>query len=471
VPRILLQGGTVVTGDGAIHPTGFVLVEGERLAAIGEGLADPSVREAADRTIEASDCVIMPGFVNAHTHLYETFLRGLRDDLNHQEWGRSAVLPNIARLSEEDFYLAALVGAVENLHSGATTIIENHFVHSFPGNTDQVARALVDSGIRAWLARGAFDRGEQLAQAGFVGAVDALVESKERYLYEVEKAAERWHGAASGRVHMALAGQAAWLCSREFYEALAGYGSDHDMLVHTHCAETSVNVTSAQAAHGMREVDFFQSVGLLRPGTQLVHSVWLDEHEISSIAASGAAIVHCPVSNAYLASGVAPIPAMLREGAVVALATDGSASNNRQDSFESLKMAVNIQKVTTLDAAALLRTEALQMAWTGGARAVGRAGELGILARGALADVVVVSLMSAHLQPVHSVESALVFNAIPSDVLHVFVGGTQVIENGRCTTIDEGALLERCAKRAGELGLRASPLAEDPPTRRRAGPY
>jgi 5-methylthioadenosine/S-adenosylhomocysteine deaminase len=205
------------------------------------------------------------------------------------------------------------------------------------------------------------------------------------------------------------------------------------------------------AAHGVREVDFFGSVGLLRPGTQLVHSVWVQQREIDAIATGGAVVVHCPVSNAYLASGVAPIRAMRQAGVRVALGTDGPASNNRQDSFESLKMAVNLQRASTLDAASLTEVDALEMAWQGGASAVEMGGEIGILAPSAFADVVVVSLKGSHVQPVHRAHATLVFNSLPSDVKDVFVGGRQVIANGVCTTVDEWDLLSRCATRAREL--------------------
>ena len=205
----------------------------------------------------------------------------------------------------------------------------------------------------------------------------------------------------------------------------------------------------------MRHVHWLDSLGVLGPDTQLAHSVWLDSDEIDLVAARGATVVHCPVSNMYLASGVAPIPEMLRRGVSVALASDGPGSNNRQDLFEAMKVAVLLQKVHHLDPVILQPEQALHMATRGGARAAGLVDRIGAIEAGRLADLVVVDLNSVFVAPVHRVVSALVFNATPREVRHVVVDGRLVIRDRDLLVADEQAELRAAIQCCRELFERA----------------
>ncbi|MCL7455180.1 MAG: amidohydrolase family protein, partial [Anaerolineae bacterium] len=205
---------------------------------------------------------------------------------------------------------------------------------------------------------------------------------------------------------------------------------------------------------GLRHVEWLHALDALGPDTHLVHGVWLDDHELDLVAASGAVIVHCPVSNMYLASGVAAVCDMLARGIPVALGTDGPGSQNSQDMLESLKVAALLAKVSTCDANAVLPLDLLRMATVDGARLLGR-DDIGRLVPGARADLTIVDLNNARSMPVHRPESALVYNASGADVHTVVVEGRILLDAGQVTVLDEGALLEECRQAARDLLRRA----------------
>jgi 5-methylthioadenosine/S-adenosylhomocysteine deaminase len=213
---------------------------------------------------------------------------------------------------------------------------------------------------------------------------------------------------------------------------------------HIHTAESEPEVDMLVEQRGLRHVEWLEAIGCLGSDTQLVHSVWLSKEEIDLVAKRGAMIVHCPVSNMYLASGIAPIAELRRRGVTVALATDGPGSNNSQDNMESLKFTACLQKVGTLDAMSLLPQDVLQMATRGGARAMGQEQEIGSLEVGKKADIIVVDLNASHIMPVHRAASALVYNAKGSDVDTVIVDGRLLMKDKQVQFLDEEALLAEC---------------------------
>ena len=224
---------------------------------------------------------------------------------------------------------------------------------------------------------------------------------------------------------------------------------------HIHCAETAIEVDMSLEERGMRHVTWLDSLGVLGPDMQLAHSVWLDDEELDLIAATGSVVVHCPVSNMYLASGVARIPEMRARSITVALASDGSGSNNRQDMFEVLKATVLLQKVHHLDPLLLQPADVLQLACRNGAAAFGLPGTFGMVAEGQRADLLVVDLRSPLVAPVHRVASALVYNASPRDLRDVVVDGRILIRDGRLVGADERRIMAEADKAARRLFDRA----------------
>lgn len=424
---------------------GYVFIRGERIAAVGAGAPPDGLAAQADETLVAAGQVVIPGFINAHTHLFQTFLRGLADDKPLLRWLEAAIWPGALAMTEADFYLAALLGFVENLRCGATSVLSQHYIQTSTRNMDMVAEAAQRSGARARLARGYADRDPYYP---------AFQEATEQVLRETERLVRAWNKPGS-RVRVEFGPLIPWGCRGEGLQKIARLARDWDIGVHIHLDETRPEVQMSLDEYGVRPARWLADLGVMDERWQLVHCVWLDEEEMDLVAQAGSTIVHCPVSNMYLASGTPKVLDWRKRGIPVALATDGPGSNNSQDMLEVLKYTACLQKVDQLDATALLPHEVLEMAWAGGARAMGLAGEIGRLAPGALADVTLVRLDRPHIAPVHSAQSALVYNANGNDVDTVIVNGQVLVRGGRHTTVDEAGLIADCQRAAEAMCARA----------------
>lgn len=449
---VLIEGASVVTADdhGTVHDRGWVHVAGNRIVGVGAGDAPPSARRA-HTVLRGEGCAVMPGMVNGHTHLFQTFFRGLGDDKSLLDWLRDYIWPAASVMTPGEIAAATAIGLIENLRTGATTVIDHQYIHPGGDHDDAVCAAAERLGSRFVLARGWADRNYE----------PRLSESGRQVVERTTAVAGRWNGAADGRIRVETAPLIPWGCSDDAMRGAGAASRSWGGGMHLHCAETAIEVEMNLEERHSRHVEWLDDLGLLGPDTQLAHSVWLDDEELDLVARRGAVVVHCPVSNMYLASGVARIPEMLRRGITVALASDGPGSNNRQDMFEAMKVAVLLQKVHHLDPVILQPEQALRMATRGGAAAAGRPDDLGCLAEGRLADLVVVDLESVFVAPVHRVVSALVFNVTPREVRHVMVDGRLVIRDRVLTTADERAELGRAMQTCRDLfvraGLRSAP--------------
>ena len=444
---ILIERGAVVTVDDSmtIHDPGWLLVDGDTIVDMGAGDAPASARRDASEVVDAGGCAVMPGMVNSHTHLFQTFFRGLGDDKRLLDWLREYIWPGAENLTARDVELAASIGIVENLRSGATSVLDHQYVHADPLIDAAVCGAAERIGVRYYLARGWADRNYPAR----------LEETPEQIAMRAGELAAKWHGAANGRIRIEHGPLIPWGCSDETMRATVAQSASWGGGLHTHCGETREELKLSLDERGMRHVAWLASVGALGPNTQLAHSVWLDDDELALIASSGSTVAHCPVSNMYLASGVARIPEMLAMGIPVGLASDGPGSNNRQDLFEAMKVAVLLQKVHTLDPMILQPEDALRMACRGGAATFGMGDAIGMLEPGRKADLVVVDLRSVFVAPVHRIISALVFNATPRDVRDVIVDGEFVIRDRQVLTVNEAQLLEDAGEAAQTLFRRA----------------
>jgi len=443
---LLIQNGAIVTVDDRqrlLNP-GYLLIEDDRIAALGAGEPPLGLRKA-DTVIDASLMAVMPGMVNAHTHLFQTFIRGLADDKPLLEWLKSAIWPVARALTEEDAYVAAQLGLIENLRGGATTVVDHQYIHTEPGNDDGVCRAAEEIGVRFMLARGWTDQNYH----------PVFMETPDRIVAETSRLHKRWQGAGNGRIHVEFAPLIPWGCSDSTmlrtHEISQRWGAGTQI----HVAETSTEVAMNVESRGSRHIEWLDALGVLGSGFQLVHSVWLDDHELDLVADSGAVVVHCPVSNMYLASGVARVPEMRAKGIPIALATDGPGSNNNQDMMETLKVTALLHKVATLDAMALLPEDVLWMACRGGAEAYGQPQQIGSLEIGKKADVVLVDMNTPLAMPVHRVPSALVYNLGARDVDTVIVDGRFLMRHKEITVLDEKALLSKARQSCDALFQRA----------------
>jgi 5-methylthioadenosine/S-adenosylhomocysteine deaminase len=449
---ILIENGTVVTVNdaGQVFSPGYVFIDADRIAAVGQGQAPAEMHSQAETIIDASLMAVMPGMVNAHTHLFQTFIRGLADDKPLLDWLKAAIWPVAKALTENDAYLAAMVGMVENIRSGCTSANDHHYIHTEPGNDDGVFRAAEEAGIRFMMARGWVDMDYH----------EAFMETETQIVKEMTRLREAWHGKHNNRLRLQFGPLIPWGCSDNTMHRTFQLAKEWGMGTHIHVAESKAEVEIDLEKRGKRHIEWLASLGILDSSVQLVHSVWLNDEELDMIARHSAIVVHCPVSNMYLASGVARIPEMRQKGITVALGTDGPGSNNSQDMMEVLKTTALLHKVNTLDAMIMLPEDVLQMVCRGGAKSFGLPDEIGSLDVGKKADVVLVDLNTPFAMPVHRVPSALVYNINAREIDTVIVNGEILMRNKEILFVDEDALLGEAREACQKLFKRAGVVVD-----------
>jgi 5-methylthioadenosine/S-adenosylhomocysteine deaminase len=378
---------------------------------------------------------VLPGFTNAHTHLEQTFMRGYSANKSLLHWLKHYIWKLQGAMDVEDVRLATTLGMVEAMRGGATTIIDHHKVPVTQRHTDVVLQTAEQLGVRLILARAWADRGTN-------------AESPDAIFNDLNRLFNEWHGAANGRIHIANGPLVPWRCSAETLQRTTELTRKHNAITHCHMSETQDEVAMTLKDAGMRPVEWFDALGLVDDYFHAVHGVWLSDGEIKIIKKRNAQVTHCPAANMILASGVAPITRLLRNGVRVALATDGPASNDGQDMFEMMRLAAYLQRVHTMDAQAMPPMQVIEMA-------TGPHPSPPSFDGGGRADLIVVDMNAAHIQPVGDVAASLVYNARGSDVDTLIVAGTVLIQNKQVLGLDEAALLDECRDRAKHLAKRA----------------
>ncbi|MEP6679212.1 MAG: TRZ/ATZ family hydrolase [Betaproteobacteria bacterium] len=402
-----------------------LVVDGGRIVA----LAESSVAEcefAASARVDLPTHVLIPGLVNAHTHAAMNLLRGIADDIPLKEWLEQHIWPREGRFVSPEFvYDGTLLAAAEMLRGGVTCAADMYF---FP---DAAARALDAAGMRALVGMPVLD-----FPTPYAADPDA-------YLQKGLAARDAFKHAA--RLSFAFAPHAPYTVGDATWAKVTMYARQLDLPIHTHVCETQGEVEDSRAASGETPVERLERLGVTGPSLIAVHAVHLTEGDLDKLAAQRCNVVHCPASNMKLASGIAPVTAMLARGINVALGTDGAASNNRLDIFSEMRLASLLAKVATGDAAALPAPAALHMATLGGAIALGLDAEVGSLAVGKAADAVAVDLGGLDAIPVYDPVSHLVHVAGRDNVSDVWIDGKRVVDAGRLATVDESALAARAS--------------------------
>ncbi len=425
---ILIRDGYIITMDAQrrILERGSVAIEGDKITAVGK-----DVKERADTVIDARGKAVLPGLINAHTHLSMTLLRGVADDMPLMEWLNTKIWPIEVNLTGQDSYLGALLGSLEMIKSGTTCFADQYFF------MEDVARAVEEAGLRAMLSYGIIEMDDP--------------KRRESELRAGEKLVKTCHGTAGGRIQTMFGPHAAYTCSPECLMQVKELAKKYKVGIHTHISETQDEVDRITKKYGKRPVEHLDSIGFLGPEVLAAHCIWLNEPEIAVIRKQGVKPVHNPVSNMKTASGVAPVPEMLAAGIPVALGTDGAASNNSLDMFSEMKFAALLSKAHKLDPTVMPAQVVLEMATINGAIALGLQDKIGSLEVGKKADIVVVDMKKSHLAPMHNVISHLVYSAVGGDVDTVMVDGKVLMQESRVLTLDEVKVVEDTQKAADDL--------------------
>lgn len=380
-----------------------VLIRGNRFDSIGG-----PVDFVADVTIDGSGKAILPSFHNAHTHAAMTLLRGYADDMDLHTWLTDHIWPFEARLNEDDIYWGAKLACLEMIKSGTTFFADMYW------HWKGTARAVEEMGLRAALSAAFFDFEDPQRAEAMKRQVMALHEDSGRY---------------SERITFILGPHAIYTVSSDSLRWLNEYADRHNLLIHTHLSETRKEVDDCLARHGRRPVEYLHELGLLGPRLSLAHAVWMTEDEMALLAAHGVRVVHCPVSNMKLASGQFDYAGMRRHGVDVALGTDGCSSNNTLDMMAEMKTASLLAKVSAMDPTVLPAAEALDAATINGARMYGL--DSGRIARGLLADCILVDLDHLRMVPGHNLVSNLVYSANSACVDTTICNGRVLMTGGR----------------------------------------
>jgi 5-methylthioadenosine/S-adenosylhomocysteine deaminase len=428
----LILNGTVLTMDAAGNCIGGggVAVKDGRIAAIGpaEQLRSRPARESLD----ARGGIIMPGLVNAHTHLPMSLFRGLADDLPLEQWLNQYIFPaEAAHVTPDSVSLGARLSMAEMLLSGTTTCCDGYFL------AHRVAEAVEDAGLRAILGQGVID-----FPAPGVPDPKENKQAARTFVHD-------WQG-RSELIRPSIFCHSPYTCSAETLQAAKQAAEEQGVLFQIHAAETQSEARMCLETHGCSPIQYLDRLGLLNRRTLLVHAVWVDETDIRIIAGQGACVAHCPESNMKLASGIAPIPAMLAAGVTVALGTDGCASNNDLDLWGEMDTAAKLHKVHRLDPTVMDADTVLRMATVEGARALGLDGQIGTLEVGKQADLIVIDTDQPRLAPMYHPRSHLVYAVHAADVRHVLIAGRQVVRDRQLQTMDRDALI-RQARRMGDI--------------------
>jgi 5-methylthioadenosine/S-adenosylhomocysteine deaminase len=437
---VVVRGGHLLT----MGPAGD-LEDGAVAFAAGEVLAVGPWAEVVARFPEAEVVgdgrgVVLPGLVNAHTHLSEALLCGMGEDLSLLEWLAAIVLPAGRHLTRETARIGAMLKGAELLLSGVTCV-NDMFCHTNGGSLASLGAVdgLEAMGLRGVVAFGAEDADDPVP-------LDTL-------LAEHHALAERC--AASDLVGFRLGVGTVLGQTDELLAASAAEAKGNGWAVHTHLAEVKEEVVQAGLRWGVTTVGRAAEVGLLEVPLLAAHCVWVRQAEIAALAAAGVAVVHNPVANMILGSGVCPVPALRGAGIPVAIGTDGAASNDSQNMLEAVKAAALLQKVARLDPAALTAGDVLAMATLEGARALGLHHQVGSLEPGKRADVVRLRGDRPALANVHDPRQQVVYCTSPADVADVWVDGVRRVADGALVGHDLAALVEASRGPAAELAGRA----------------
>ena len=435
---LIIRGGTVVTArpDGLVVVDAGIAIQGDTIVAI-DARADIDRRYQAARTINGEGTLIFPGLVDTHTHLYQTLLKGLGDDLPLMEWLDACTLPTIPLLTPRMCYVAAALGCIESLRSGCTTIFDYMVDHSDLDVYSAILQAFTDVGIQGVLGRGLRDRQTENIR------VDLPPISAQ--LADCARLVE-----AYGPNCIWLAPGATWAMEADSLRAARRAASDLGTRLSLHTDEVVFDSRENMRRFGLRTVPFLESIGFLGPDVLHAHCVQLTDEDCTILARHGAAVSYNPVSNMYLGSGVPPIPRLLDLGVTVGLGADGAASNNSQDMLEALKVGALLPKVAARDPAIFTAADALRAATSGGAAAMGRT-DFGSLEPGKRADLFLFDPHHAKSIPVHDPVSTLVYSSGQVNIRTTIVGGRVVLDDRRIVGVDEDAILREAQTLAEHL--------------------
>src|SRR5882672_2547250 len=423
---LLVSGGTIVTMDGGrrILEDGAIAVKGDAIVALGPR-AEIESKYAAPQTISAKGKLVLPGFINGHTHVPMTLFRGLHDDVTLDEWLRKYIFPAEAKNVTEEFVRwGTRLAAAEQIRGGVTTFADMYYFEN------AVAEETKAAGMRGvlgetWIDFPAPDNKSEAEMSAYT-----------------EKFLKRWQG--DPLIHAAAAPHSIYTCSQKTLQDAAALARKYHAPILIHTAEMKKELDDSLKQNGMSPVQYLDKLGILGPDVISAHCIFVDEADRKTLAQRGTGCVHNPSSNMMLASGVSPVAEMRAAGIAVGLGTDGPAgSNNDLDLMEEMDLTAKLAKISKMDPLAMNAKAVVEMATIEGARAVHLEKEIGSLEPGKKADLILIDLDKPNAVPIYDIYAALAYALKGSDVRTVIIGGKVVMRDCKLLTINEDQVLAK----------------------------
>jgi 5-methylthioadenosine/S-adenosylhomocysteine deaminase len=429
---LIVTGGIVVTMNGAraVYQDGSVAIRGDSIVAAGPR-AEIESRYRAPEVVDAEHHLVLPGFINGHTHVPMTLFRGLHDDVTLSDWLYKYIFPAEAKNVNEQFVRwGTRLAAAEQIRAGVTTFADMYYFE------DAIAEETKAAGMRGVL-------GETLID---FPAPDNKSEAE--MLAYTEKFLKRWEG--DPLIHAAPAPHSIYTCSKKTLQDAASLARKYHAPILIHVAEMKKEWEDSNKTNGMSPVQYLEKIGVLGPEIVAAHCIFVDEADRKLLAKRGVGCVHNPSSNMMIASGVSPVPEMRAAGIAVGLGTDGPAgSNNDLNLMEEIDLAAKLAKISKLNPLALNAKAVVEMATIDGARALHMDKEIGSLEAGKKADLVLISLREPNAVPMYDVYAQIAYSLKASDVDTVVIGGRVVMRDRKLLSVDEPGVLEK-AREYGE---------------------
>ncbi len=433
-PDIIIEGGTLITMAEGQAPISKVRISIKKDKIIDIQTYDDRYQHPAGaEIIDARNGIIMPGLVNTHSHTAMTIFRGLADDLPLKQWLYDKIFPAESKhLNPETVYWGSLLGCLEMIASGTTSVVDGYFYQ------DDTVRAVHKAGLRALIAQGVLD----FPAPG--------VDDPANNLKVGEEFIKKWLG-FSDRITPGLFCHSPVTCSDKTLQRAMEISRDHSLPLQIHLSETMEEVDEIVDRKGQRPVHYLNRLGLLGEDLIAAHAIHLNDEEMDLLSQNGVRIVHVPESNMKLSSGVARVSDMVKMGLTVGLGTDGCASNNNLDLFQEMDTAAKIGKVFTHDPVNMDAETVLKMATVWGGKILGLEREIGSIEVGKKADIIVVDIQSPHLVPLYNPTSTIVYSANGADVKDVIVNGQILMKDRNFRTLDPEEIIERVTAISREI--------------------
>jgi len=422
----IITGGIVVTMDGHrhIYDDGAVVVTGDTIIAAGPR-ADIEARYKSQRTLDAKNKLVLPGFINGHSHVPMTLFRGLHDDVTLNDWLYKYIFPAEAKNVTEEFVRwGTRLAIAEQIRSGVTTFADMYYFE------DAVAEETKTAGMRGVL-------GET-----FIDFPAPDNKSNAAMLAYTEKFLQKWQG--DPLIHAAPAPHSIYTCSQKTLQDATALARKYHAPILIHVAEMKKEWDDSEKQNGMSPVQYLDKIGVLGPDVIAAHCIFVDEADRKLLTQRNVGCVHNPSSNMMIASGVSPVPEMRAAGIAVGLGTDGPAgSNNDLDLMEEIDLAAKLAKITRMSPLALNAQAVVEMATIDGARALHMEKEIGSLEQGKKADLILIGLDKPNAVPMYDIYAQIAYSLKASDVETVMIGGRVVMSDHKLLTVDEPAAIAK----------------------------